>query len=200
MKITHLFIGSFVLMSCLFPWRHDLSSFPKTSTVSFCEGSSLKIKGSSNVNKFECVLDMNILSEHMEVLYEESKDYLNFTNTKLVIPARHFDCGGKMINKDFQKLLNVDNFPEIKLALKRVMKSKISQDCTMATIEVIICDIKNTYDVPISTSKSIEGINIDGILALSINDFSLEPPKKMLGVIKVSPIIEIEFLLNFRVE
>lgn len=200
MKITHLFIGSFVFVAFILSSRHNLNLNVKTSTVSFCEGSSLKIKGSSNVNKFECDLDMNTLSNKFVVSFKESDDYLNFTDTELIIPAKHFDCGGKIINKDFQKLLNVDHFPEIKLTLKRVMKSKISQDCTMATIEVVICDIKNIYDVPISTSKSIEGINIDGILALNINDFSLEPPKKMLGVIKVSPIIEIEFLLNFRVE
>lgn len=200
MKIIHLLIGSFVLTTFVLSPKHGLNLDAKTSTVFFCEGSSLKIKGSSNINKFECVLDMNTLSDRLLVSYKESQGYLDFTNTKLVIPAKHFDCGGKMINKDFQKLLNVDNFPEISLTLKRVMISKVSQDCTMATIEVVICDIKNSYDVPISTSKSIEGVNIDGVLAININDFSLEPPKKMLGVIKVSPIIEIEFLLNFRVE
>ncbi|MHA7843706.1 MAG: YceI family protein [Winogradskyella sp.] len=201
MKISHLLISSFVFTSFLFSWIHDdISSFPKTSTVSFCEGSSLKIKGSSNVNEFECALDMNALSEEIEVTYRESKDYLNFGNTQLVIPANHFDCGGKMINKDFQKLLKVDDFPEIRLALKKVMKSKTSEDCTMATIEVFICDINHAYDIPISTSKSNGGVTIDGLLTLNINDFSLDPPKKMLGVIKVSPIIEIEFSLNFKIE
>jgi hypothetical protein len=143
---------------------------------------------------------MNALSEEIEVTYRESKDYLNFGNTQLVIPANHFDCGGKMINKDFQKLLKVDDFPEIRLALKKVMKSKTSEDCTMATIEVFICDINHAYDIPISTSKSNGGVTIDGLLTLNINDFSLDPPKKMLGVIKVSPIIEIEFSLNFKIE
>ncbi|GAB4163259.1 MAG: hypothetical protein Tsb0033_23370 [Winogradskyella sp.] len=200
MKITHLFIGSFILATFILSPKHGLNLDAKTSTVFFCEGSSLKIKGSSNVNKFECVLDMNTLSDRLLVSYKESQGYLDFKNTKLVIPAKHFDCGGKMINKDFKKLLNVDDFPEISLTLKKAMKSKVSQDCTMATIQVDICDIKNTYDVPISTSKSIDGINIDGVLALNINDFSLEPPKKMLGVIKVSPVIEIEFLLNFKVD
>lgn len=198
MKITHLFIGSFLLMSFLFSWRFN--STPKTSTVFFCEGSSLKIKGSSNVNKFECVLDMNTLSDELLVSYNDSEDYLNFTNANLIIPAKHFDCGGKMINKDFQKLLNTDEFPEIRLVLKKVMKSNITEDCTEAIVDVLICGIKNTYSVPITTSKSIEGNNINGVLALNINDFSLEPPKKMLGVIKVSPVIEIDFLLNFKVD
>ncbi|APY09260.1 hypothetical protein BWZ20_13530 [Winogradskyella sp. J14-2] len=200
MKISHLLLGSFVFTSFLFSWIHDISSFPKTSTVSFCEGSSLKIKGTSNVNKFECALDVSALSKPVLVTYKESKDYLNFRDAQLVIPAKHFDCGGKMINKDFKKLLKVDDFPEIRLALKKVMKPKNYEDCIMATIEVAICDINNAYKVPISASKSNNGIDTDGLLTLNIDDYNLEPPKKMLGVIKVSPVIEIEFSLNFKIE
>ena len=43
-----------------------------------------------------------------------------------------------------------------------------------------------------------ENLMINGKLKLNIKDFSLEPPKKMLGLIVVSEIIEINFKLVLK--
>lgn len=196
MKLTTVYIGSLFLLFLLYASKNNDSLHTKSSTIVVCEGSYLKIKGSSNLNKFECNLDIATLSDSLSVSYYESNEFLEFSNTKLVLPNKQFNCGKKMINKDFHKLLNTDNYPEISLQLKNVLKPKNSDNCAEATVDVVICGIKNSYVVPV-TIYDKENMSIASVMSININDFNLEPPKKLLGVIKVSSVIEIDLLLNF---
>ena len=56
----------------------------------------------------------------------------------------------------------------------------------------MICNIVNTYIIPISIVEN-GGLYVKGTLPLDIKDFSLTAPTKVLGVIKVSSEIEIQF-------
>ncbi|MCA0153349.1 YceI family protein [Winogradskyella vincentii] len=169
------------------------------STIQVYEGSYIKIKGTSNVNEFDCVMNMVTLSDSLLVSYSESNIALEFDNTELVIPNKYFNCGGRMINKDFHRLLNTDRYPDIKLKLKKVLKPSNLNECVEADLDVEICGVKNSFVVPVTVNTD-DRIRIQGIMSININDFKLEPPKKLLGVIKVSPVIEIDFQLNYKVK
>ena len=44
--------------------------------------------------------------------------------------------------------------------------------------------------------ESENGLYVRGLLPININDFKLKAPTKMLGIVKVSPQIEIDFSLE----
>lgn len=167
----------------------------KDSTVFFSSESYLKINGKTNVSNFECNFNMNTLSDSINVNYSAYDRIIKFNKAALILPNLQFNCGGRAINKDFKKLLNTDEFPEIILNLKEISKINIDDNSITATVDIMICNIVNTYNIPISIVEN-DGLYVKGTLPLDINDFSLTPPTKILGMIKVSSEIEIQFSLK----
>lgn len=169
----------------------------KESVVFFSSESYLKIKGETNVNTFECEFDMMTISDAVSIKYQDYNSKIQFDDTKLILPNLKFDCGGKGINKDFNELLNTESFPEITLKLKEISKIKRDKDLVTAIVEITISNIVRTYTVPVSIAND-KHLCVSGIMPLDINDFNLTAPTKMLGMIKVSPKIEIQFSLNIK--
>ncbi|NRR90611.1 YceI family protein [Winogradskyella undariae] len=167
----------------------------KESVVFFSSDSYLKIKGKTNVSTFECNFDMTAISEAIKISYKDYDKKIKFDDTKLILPNLEFNCGGKMINKDFNELLNTEEFPEITLKLKEISKVKINDNSITVTIEIKISDIIKTYKIPVSITEN-SNLHVNGVMPLDINDFNLTAPTKMLGMVKVSPQIEIQFSLK----
>jgi len=159
----------------------------KDSTVVFSSESFLKIKGKTNVT----------ISEAISISYKDYDKRIQFKDTKLTLPNLEFNCGGKAINRDFNELLNTEEYPEIILKLKEISKTKIDTGLITATIEITISNIVRTYTIPISIANN-EGLHVSGVMPLDINDFNLIAPTKMLGMVKVSPEIEIQFSLKIK--
>ena len=169
----------------------------KESTVVLSSESYLKIKGKTNVSTFECQFDMATISEAISISYKDYDERIQFEDTKLTLPNFEFNCGGKAINKDFNELLNTEEYPEITLKLKEISKAKIDTGLITAIIEITISNIVKTYTIPISIADN-EGLHVSGVMPLDINDFNLTAPTKMLGMVKVSPEIEIQFSLKIK--
>ena len=167
----------------------------KDSSVFFSSDSYLKIKGKTNVSTFECNFNMNALSDSIKINYKDLDKIIKFNKATLVLPNLQFNCGGKAINNDFKKLLNTEEFPEIIINLKKISKVGIDKNTITATVEIMICNIVNTYTIPVTIVKE-DRIFVRGTMPLNINDFSLSAPTKMLGMVKVSSQIEIQFSLN----
>lgn len=167
----------------------------KESVVVLSSESYLKIKGKTNVSTFECQFDMTTISDAIRIHYKDYNQSIKFTDTKLILPNVEFNCGGKAINKDFNKLLNTEEYPEIILKLKEISKVKPQNNTTTATIEITISNIVKSYTLPISITND-HNIQVSGVMPLDINDFNLTAPTKMLGMVKVSPKIEIQFSLK----
>lgn len=65
----------------------------------------------------------------------------------------------------------------------------------MAQVEISIAGKKKQYVVPMKI-VSTPATCFEGSLQLDINDFELQPPKKLFGMIKVKEDIEINFNLR----
>jgi len=194
---TGLFISLFFFGSVLSAFFDVEALETKESTVVLSSDSFLRIKGKTNVSTFECQFDMTTISEAIRISYIDYDKRIEFKDTKLTLPNLEFNCGGKAINKDFNKLLNTEEHPEIILKLKEISKAKKESGFITATIEITISNIMRAYTVPITIANS-EGLQVSGVMPLDINDFKLTAPTKMLGMVKVSPEIEIQFSLKIK--
>lgn len=193
MRIVSIVI--LVVLGFAFTGSVSKGSALKESNVFFSSDSFLKIEGHTNVSTFQCDFNMNTLSDSIRINYNSYDKTLKFNKATLTLPNLQFDCGGKAINKDFNKLLNTDEFPKIVLNLKEIRKHGEDSNTLSATVAITISNIVNTYTVPVVLSDK-DGIQVSGVLPLNISDFNLTPPTKMLGMVKVSPEIEIQFSLN----
>lgn len=179
-----------------------VNEFPEYSTISevavikVLPQSSLKIQGKTNISKFSCAFKISTINGPIQVIFEIDKDTLKFRNTFLILENDCFDCGNTMMNKDLRKLLKSDEYPHIQLSLKTVQEHASAQ-ISNASVEISLAGVTNTYTVPVHINKE-KFTNLKGTLAIDIEDFNLEAPKKMLGTIKVSNFIEIEFDLKIQ--
>lgn len=172
------------------------NSIDEMTTIKVLPQSSLKIKGKTNISKFSCAFEITNIDKPIQVNFEQQKDGLEFQNTYLILENDCFDCGNNMMNKDLRKLLKSDEFPYIQLSLKTV-QAHTSAQVSSAKVDISLAGVTNTYTVPVHINQE-NLTNLKGSLAIDIEDFNLEAPRKMLGTVKVSNLIEIEFDLKIQ--
>lgn len=151
--------------------------------------SKLEIQGTTNVNKFKCKFNFVQKEKPVPLCFEKSGNKMFFKKADLVLKNSCFDCGGKGINRDFNKLLKSNEFPSILLNLKEIEKKEAFIE---ALVEITIAGISNTYKIPVEV-KEDKKYYITGNLDVNTIDYGLKVPKKMLGLIVVSEMIKIDF-------
>lgn len=165
-----------------------------SADVHIKKGSQITISGTSNVNQFSCAYTTRIAEGCQDVHYNFFNNIITLNNAELKLKSKAFDCGGRMINKDFNKLMQSDEYPNITITFTQI-DIKEHQYKVDAMIE--IADEINLYTFIILPQH---GNNYKGNLELNINDFDMEAPVKLLGTIKVDPNINIEFDLNLEIK
>jgi polyisoprenoid-binding protein YceI len=163
-------------------------------TLSFTPKSTLIIKGKSNVNQFDCDYNTYQLTDSLKVNFKKHDNMLVFENTQLLLKNSEFDCGGSGINRDFHKLLKTNDFPKIKMVLKKVVVS--SKSNVNADLSFTICEITKNYTIPITINHQNNKMIFKGNIALSLQDFNLTTPKKLFGLIKVKDTIVVDINLE----
>lgn len=154
--------------------------------------SSLEIRGSSNVHNFTCVFQL-------EDMIAENIDYNKVTKTfetaNLQFPVASFDCGGRGINKDFRNLLNEKDYAHLQIRLLHI--TPISNKRVEISMEIEIAGVANFYKTYVSYNQKEDYLHAEGRLSLHIEDFGLEQPKRMLGLVVVQKEIDIYFNIDF---
>lgn len=165
--------------------------------VAIAPNSKLFITGKTNVGSFTCSFDVSNLDSPTTVFLEIIDNDLYFHDTDLNLKASCFDCGNKMMNNDFAKLLDAKNYPKIILELRKLVLDDFDGNDAKAHMDINIAGVKNSYIVPISL-VGIKEMVIKGQLEINICDFGLQPPKKMMGLIVVDEVIQINIELKIK--
>lgn len=162
-------------------------------TVRIMPESKLTITGDTNISKFLCDFNSEMIPETRKVKVFEKQEELHFKNAILTLDNTGFDCGSKGINRDFHALIKTDEYPEISLELKKLRINTPTD--AIADLIISIAGKTKTYKLPV---KIVDGKipQYKGNLSLNINDFNLKPPKKLFGLIVVKENIDINFNLN----
>ena len=166
-------------------------------TVQVLPSSKLTITGDTNIKDFTCNFDISYLNKPQVIMAQEVPDLIHFQNAVLSLDTKGFDCGSRAINRDFHDLIKSEKYPKILLDMKKVRL--LSDSKGVATVDITIAGITRSYEIPVQI-KNGPTSEFKGVMALNINDFNLEAPKKLFGVIVVKDDIEINFDLEARIE
>ena len=153
------------------------------------------IEGETNINSF------NFLFNNSKINIIPVKDKTkNFTDkidiVEFFIPVRSFRGSNYLMETDFQELLNAQNYPMVKVGIERKKlnelvsedgNSKLSFYLTIAGITKLI---DGNYLINLCGENEIM---LQGSTQVKLTDFSINPPKKMLGVLQVKDLIFIKF-------
>ncbi|MFB9056363.1 YceI family protein [Mariniflexile ostreae] len=192
MKTLTLFI--FSLISFAFA-KGDTAA--AEALVLVTPSSSLSVKGTTNVNDFECAYNMDELKHPISVFFKKQGDKLVFRRTALVLDNSCFDCGSKGINSDFQKILKTEKQPKIYLYLKELKAKNASPKINLASVDIKIAGITNAYEIPVTIIDK-DNMSVNGRVSIRLSDFNMEGPKKLFGLIEVDDTVKIDFQLELK--
>lgn len=183
-------------LSALLLWFTDTDP-EREATVRVAPDSVVVISGTTNVNQFTCKYNLQELELPIRLTYDEKAQHILFKNAKLKLANDCFDCGGKAINKDFRELLQTKSHPEVELKLLYVNPPQPEKETISVGMEIKIAGVTRKYESILNCEQK-GGICVKGTLALKLTDFGLEPPKKVLGMIKVDNEIQVHMTLQMK--
>ena len=143
---------------------------------------SIQIKGFTNINSFKCT------NEKVYIQKESKPSDLQVK--EINVRVDEFKCDTKKMTQEFQKMMNVKKYPMIRILFERL--SPRQNDKLNAEIAVAINGKRNLYPIPISYKDNNLYIN----KWLIIQDFNLEPPTALGGLIKVKDEVLVEVRLS----
>ena len=174
------------------------SSSSDSGTWIIVAGTKLAIQGSTNVNKFTCRFDY-YNNDTLQYLRNHRTGKLNFSNNRMTIPVRHFDCGSKQISSDFRKTLKSETFPELTIAFRSLENPFKQNDCFIdGVIDITLACVTTTYTVRYLVRLDKNTIFLNGTHPVNFSDFGLEAPTKLQGLIRVDEVLNVEFNLVLK--
>lgn len=164
--------------------------------------STFKISGKSNVNQFDCKIEEGFCGKSVNVCYSVEDSSLKFSNTKFSIPVNEFDCGSKYITRDMKSTLKSDEYPFMTFELLNITNfEELNCGNSKAETLVTIAGVTNKYYLDYLLHKTdTDKFEILIHSTFDINDFKLETPTALMGMIKVSDTINVSLTLLTRFE
>jgi len=172
--------------------------------VELHKSSSLVIHGKTNVVSFKLAQDgSKLLSKPLSLVAVQQQGKLFLSQNILAIQVESFTASNPMIVRDFLKLMKADKYPVLEVQLDHFESAatpvKDKPLCGDAYVKITIAEHTRQFKIPVSSHKNKELVVVSGKKKINIRDFGLEPPVEMLGMIKVSEWIEIDFNLRCKI-
>lgn len=161
--------------------------------------SSLTIKGKSNFNSFQCRI-MEYTGSDTLVLVENGENrYPVFQKGFVGLAASSFDCGIKLITHDFRETIKSKEYPVVSIefiSFERTPSYSGMKEEFRGELEISIGGVTKPFGMNFTMETNDAGvIHFKGTRNFTFTDFNLEPPSKMMGLIKVEDLLTVNFHL-----
>ena len=161
--------------------------------------SKLTIDGKTNVNSFQCAITQYFGRDTL-VLQEGGRNKRPvFTKGYVGLEAASFDCGMPIMTKDFGKTIKSNEYPFIVIefvSFERGAGSQLAGGKFKGKLKISLGGVTKAFDVDCTIEAKNSGmIHLQGGRDFTFSDFNLEPPSKMMGMVKVSDALKVNFHL-----
>jgi hypothetical protein len=166
----------------------------KTSHHHCCYLDQIVIEGKTNVNQFNFIFDnarYHVVSIDEQVKQgDTNKEFVEFE-----IPVKGFKGDNSLMENDFYELLKVSNYPHIVVGIEKLILQKIVLGTEHLNLYFYITIAGNTKQVKgqYVTYFRNDHTLLSGKAKIRLTEFSLDPPQKMMGMLKVKDEIFITF-------
>ncbi|HEY0732984.1 MAG TPA: hypothetical protein VGD33_11235, partial [Chitinophagaceae bacterium] len=164
-------------------------------------GCSLKVDGSTNVNKFTCAIS-NYSKPDTILVTQSTRPVVQLTGS-MQLDVNRFDCFNPMMTADLRKTLKAKEFPHLTIKFISINHYPLSTEANTVTQGIVVIElagISRTYSVNyriISASRNF--VNLVGFQQLKFSDFKITPPRKIGGMIKTNNDLTVVFDLKLKV-
>lgn len=166
--------------------------------------SFLNISGSTNFITFKLYQNAETLSKgKLNVATTQSQNKVFLSQNQLSVVVKNFDSNNFMALNEFFKLLKSDTYPILQVQINFFDLQPITEKGLYymgnASISITITGITKQYLIPISLSSNGDLYVVNGTKKLNVHDFGLNPQPKIMGLMKVSEWINIDFHIIYKI-
>src|SRR6185369_15606537 len=161
--------------------------------------SSVTINGKTNVNSFQCAI--NKYTGNDTLILRQVKPGVKpvFTQGAVSLAATTFDCGMKVMTKDFLKTINASQYPNIIIefvSFEKLPRYQPKEERFQTNMKISLASVGRNFDLTCSITKDEAGyVHLKGGKDSNFSDFGLKPPSRMAGAVKVKEKLEVNFHL-----
>ncbi|HLF34090.1 MAG TPA: YceI family protein [Cyclobacteriaceae bacterium] len=184
----------------------EISRVQKNYQVRIAQESYLVINGLTNLNEFACNYLGDFYQDTLTIDAVPDGNQLQLNNAVLKLRTTRFDCKNYQMNLDFKDLLQADQYPYIIIRVLNINNSSQEIKGTLAqnprpnamflSVNIEIAGQVKDYTLPVDVRVMGDDRYYLGNLSLDIQDFGIEPPKKLFGLVRVSEKISIDFMVR----
>lgn len=196
----------FLLISCLSFGQVEFADGDQIMELTFLEDSQLIIEVETNVNEFDCHYTHSSVFSNLCFQGERNNLKVFFSEAELRLPIDQFDCGGKLINRDFVDLLYREDQPFIEVNFKsakwyspeqQIKNRRLGRPVGYFEVEITLAGEARAKTLQIFSSDLRDNkLFSQGSITLNMKEFGIDPPEKFMGMVKVKELLIINFDLN----
>jgi len=165
------------------------------------ENSSLSVNGSTNINKFSCVIPAYGRIDTI-TLHKSDDEKGIVLSGSIALSVSSFDCHNSGMTRQLQKTLNEKQFPLLHirfLSLNRLPAITAKPQSITGAVDIEIAGVSKHFEINYQISQDGEnGIDLLGSRQLNFSDFNLIPPTKLGGMIKTRDQLMVAFHLKIK--
>lgn len=164
-------------------------------------GCSLKVDGSTNVNKFSCAISN--YGQPDTILVSRTGGASIPLTGYMMLDVQQFDCKNAVMTADLRKTLKSKTYPKMIirfLSLGKYPESGPRPFLTKGMVMIELAGVNKKFEVDykiVSTDRNF--INMVGSQKVHFSDFNIDPPTKLGGMIKTNDALSVEFNLKIKV-
>ena len=195
---NYIKIAATIMLSLLFSYSFTLYTNAPVKWV-LNKDCSLKVNGSTNVNKFSCVIPNYPKADTLLVQRTNVNESVKITGA-MNLDVNAFDCHNPIMTKDLRKTLKSDKFP--KLIVKFISLSKYpspseKQSLVKGAVTISLAGVTKQFNVDYRCiSDASTTLTLIGNKEVNFSDFNIIPPRKLGGMIKTNDELSVEFVLK----
>jgi hypothetical protein len=191
----------FISLLCFCSFRPANHQLPATPAWVVESGSLLNIEGSSNINRFTCHVRQYLQSDTLRWVRDDRAKKLLFRHSAVNIEISQFDCHHKFITADLRKTLRSDKYPFLRIHFLSMDDLTWVQEGqkVRGQVNIELAGLVKKYDMEYTViHEQGNRFRLCGSRKIYFSDFSLVPPSKLAGLLKINEEIKVNFELLFR--
>ncbi|TDQ11438.1 YceI family protein [Pedobacter metabolipauper] len=163
---------------------------------------SLKVNGSTNINKFSCVIPNYVKPDTLILSRDNASDAVRISGT-MILDIQSFDCHNAIMTKDLRKTLKSEQYPKLSIkfiSLTRYPLNTAGETEVKGAVTIELAGVSKRFDVDYKCiPDGAKNITLIGTKQVNFSDFNITPPRKLGGMIKTNNQLLVEFILKARI-
>ena len=189
----------FSITSFVVPRPLDLGNKVQRWVIS--KSSSLSVNGSTNVNKFSCVIPNYDKVDTLSLSTGKIGHGVDLSGS-IGLSISAFDCHNSGMTKQLQKTLDEKQFPLLRikfLSLNQMPILTMKPEAITGEVEIELAGVSKRFDVNYQiTQNDQKSIHLLGTREINFTDFNLVPPRKLGGMIQTKDQLNVDFTLIMK--